>query len=93
MQKIKKMNANLTTTDEQLIKNINNMLDLKQEELNNEKSYIEKLLKVLTARQLAELYNANNDFNRMLLSKLGDSRHDPVREEYRRNKPPHFTNK
>ncbi|MCH8317602.1 MAG: Spy/CpxP family protein refolding chaperone [Bacteroidetes bacterium] len=93
MQKIKEMNANLTTTDEQLIKNINNMLDLKQEELNNEKSYIDKLLKVLTARQLAELYNANNDFNRMLLSKLGESRHDPAREEYRRNRPPHFPNK
>jgi len=93
MQKIKKMNTNFTTTDEQLIKNINNRLDLKLQELNFEKSYVEKLLKVLTARQLAELYNANNDFNRMLLSKLGDSRHDPAREEYRKNRPHHFPNK
>lgn len=74
MHKIKKMNSNLTITDEQIIKNINKMIDLKQQKLDIEKECIFKLQKVLTARQLVELHKAENDFTMMLLNKLGENK-------------------
>ena len=60
----------LTATDEQLNASIQEMLNLKQKEVDIEKTYITKFKAIISVRQLVEMYNASKDFNRLLLDKL-----------------------
>ena len=60
----------LTATDEQLNASIQEMLDLKQKEIDTEKSYIPKFKAIISVRQLVEMYSASKDFNKLLLDKL-----------------------
>lgn len=60
----------LTATDEQLNASIQEMLNLKQKEVDVEKNYIPKFKAIISVRQLVEMYSASKDFNKLLLEKL-----------------------
>jgi archaellum component FlaC len=72
-QKLKKLTedtGSLTTTDDKIAKNVNLMLDLRQQEVNVEKDYFEKFKKVISIRQYAELKRTEKAFNQLLINKL-----------------------
>ncbi|MFN8356552.1 MAG: Spy/CpxP family protein refolding chaperone [Spirosomataceae bacterium] len=60
----------LTATDAQIVEALKKQMDLKQREVDLEKEYMSRFLKVLNARQLAELYKAELQFTQILLKKL-----------------------
>lgn len=60
----------LTTPDEKILANIKESLNLQQKEVDLEKEYVTKFLKVVNVRQLAELYKAEQMFTQMLLQRL-----------------------
>lgn len=60
----------LTTSDEKILANIKEMLNLQQKEVDLEREYMNKFLKVINVRQLAELYKAEQVFTQMLLNRL-----------------------
>ncbi len=67
--------ANLETmSDTQLREAINEMHAVRQNELNVEKQYVDKFLKVISIKQLATLYRSEREFTRVLLKKLDDRR-------------------
>jgi Spy/CpxP family protein refolding chaperone len=76
-----------TGTDEQIKADIRKFFQLRQEELELEKQYAEKFLKVLTPKQVAEYYRAEREFTKMLLKRLRGRRggmnqnDDPDKEE------------
>ncbi|MCE7043420.1 hypothetical protein [Dyadobacter sp. CY312] len=57
-------------TDEQVLGNLKEVQELKQRELDLEKEYQNRFLKVITANQVIELYKAEKTFNDMLLQRL-----------------------
>jgi Spy/CpxP family protein refolding chaperone len=57
-------------TDDQVLNNLKEVQDLKQQELDLEKEYQNKFLKVITASQVIELYKAERTFNDMLIQRL-----------------------
>ncbi|RDC64173.1 hypothetical protein [Adhaeribacter pallidiroseus] len=67
--------ANLEAMSEsQLREAINEMHTVRQNELNVEKQYVDKFLKVISVKQLATLYRSEREFTRVLLKKLDDQR-------------------
>ena len=60
----------LTTSDEKILANIKETLSLQQKEVDLEKEYLNKFLKVINVRQLAELYKAEHMFTQMLINRL-----------------------
>lgn len=56
--------------DDQVLSNLKEVQDLKQQELDLEKDYQGKFLKVITASQVIELYKAERTFNDMLIQRL-----------------------
>jgi Spy/CpxP family protein refolding chaperone len=71
-------NANKTqeTPETQIKANIDQLLSLRQKEVDLEKQYVDRFLKVLSPRQLVEMYRSEHEFNRMLLERLEDRRAD-----------------
>lgn len=66
------------TTDEAVLNNLSEIQEIKQKQLDLEKEYQEKFLKVISASQIAELYKAEANFNEMLLQRLRQNRgNDP----------------
>jgi Spy/CpxP family protein refolding chaperone len=57
-------------TDEQVLNNLKDVQDLKQQELDLEKEYQNRFLKVISASQIIELYKAERTFNDMLIQRL-----------------------
>jgi Spy/CpxP family protein refolding chaperone len=57
-------------TDDQALNNLKEVQDLRQKELDLEKEYQNKFLKVISAAQVIELYKAEKTFNDMLLQRL-----------------------
>jgi hypothetical protein len=49
--------------------------------LDLDKQYMDRFLKVITARQLAMLYRSEEDFPRILLEKLHSDRHSEKKPE------------
>jgi Spy/CpxP family protein refolding chaperone len=67
----------LTATDTQILEALRKQIDWKQKEVDLEREYMSKFLKVLNARQLAELYKAELQFTQMLLKQLNkDNKQD-----------------
>lgn len=62
------------TTDEAVLNNLSEIQEIKQKQLDLEKEYQEKFLKVISASQIAELYKAEANFNEMLLQRLRQNR-------------------
>ena len=60
----------LTTPDEKILANIKETLNLQQREVDLEREYMNKFLKVINVRQLAELYKAEQVFTQMLIQRL-----------------------
>jgi len=63
-------NANLS--DAQLRENFNQDFALRQQQLNLEKDYFEQAQKVLSLRQVAQLYQAERDFTKEVLRRVAD---------------------
>lgn len=57
-------------TDEQVLGNLKEVQELRQKELDLDKEYQARFLKVITASQVIELYKAEKAFNDMLLQRL-----------------------
>jgi hypothetical protein len=55
--------------EEQMKASIRRRLALRQEELDLEKQYAEKFMKVLSAEQVSELYESEKEFTKLLLHK------------------------
>ena len=67
--------ANLEVMSEsQLREAINEMHSNRQNELNVEKQYVDKFLKVISVKQLATLYRSEREFTKVLLKKLDNQR-------------------
>ncbi|WP_229203518.1 hypothetical protein [Dyadobacter jejuensis] len=60
--------------DRAAMNNLKEVQELKQKELDLEKDYQQRFLKVITASQLAELYKAEKTFNDMLIQRLKQNR-------------------
>jgi hypothetical protein len=61
---------NITTTDDKILSDLKELLNLKQKEVDLEKDYLPKFLKSINVRQLSELYKTEQLFNQMLVKKL-----------------------
>ena len=57
-------------TDDQVLENLKEVQEIKQKELDLEKEYQNRFLKVITANQVVELYKAERTFNEMLIQRL-----------------------
>jgi len=57
-------------TDDQVLNNLKEVQELKQKELDLEKEYQNRFLKVISAGQVIELYKAERTFNDMLIQRL-----------------------
>ncbi|MBT32093.1 MAG: hypothetical protein CMO01_20735 [Thalassobius sp.] len=63
----------MAKTDEQLEEDLNAMLVIKNDQLETEKKYYQKFKEVLSIRQVAALYYAENQFRKKLLERFGDN--------------------
>ena len=61
---------NITTSDDKILSDLKELLNLKQKEVDLEKDYLPKFLKSINARQLSELHKTEQLFNQMLVKKL-----------------------
>jgi hypothetical protein len=61
---------NITTSDDKILSDLREILNLKQKEVDLEKEYLNKFLKTINIRQLSELYKTEQLFNQMLVKKL-----------------------
>jgi hypothetical protein len=61
---------NLTMSDDKILADMKDVLNLKQKEVDLEKEYLNKFLKVINIRQVSELYKTEQLFNQMLVKKL-----------------------
>ena len=68
---------NLTLSDVQLRDNFNQDFALRQQQLDLEKSYFDRLQKSLTMRQVAELYQAERDFTKEVLKRVASRNDSP----------------
>ena len=74
--------ANAGLSDAQLRDNFNQDFAIRQQQLNLEKDYFEKAQKVLTLRQVAQLYQAERDFTKEVLKRVaGQGAPDPLGEQ------------
>jgi hypothetical protein len=65
-------NMVLDGTEDELKADIRKLFALRLEELQLEKTYAEKFLTVLSAKQLAEYYRSEKEFTRLLIKRLKD---------------------
>lgn len=62
--------SSTTTPDEKILSAHKEILALKQKELDLEKEYFSRFLRIINIRQYAELQKSERDFNQLLLNKL-----------------------
>lgn len=85
-KQIKKLvmeNEGKESTDDQIKSDIKKLFALRQEELDLEKSYSEKFLKVLNPKQLVDFYRSEKEFTSLLLKRLKGARRGTGTEEER----------
>ena len=63
-------NEKITPSDDEIAKSIANHFEIRQTELNLDKAYHEKFIKVLPIKKVGKLYRADHDFKRELLKKI-----------------------
>jgi hypothetical protein len=66
---------NTSLSDAQLRENFNQDFAIRQQQLNLEKDYFERVQKVLSLRQVAQLYQAERDFTKEVLRRVADPNH------------------
>ncbi|ALW86942.1 hypothetical protein AUC43_18775 [Hymenobacter sedentarius] len=64
-------------TDQQIRENFNQSFALRQQELNLEKEYFEKFQKVISLRQVAQLFMAERDFTREVIKRVAGAPGQP----------------
>ncbi|QKG51998.1 hypothetical protein [Hymenobacter sp. BRD67] len=69
---------NPALSDAQLRDNFNQDFAIKQQQLNLEKDYFDKAQKVLTLRQVAQLYQAERDFTKEVLKRVAGQAEPPI---------------
>jgi len=69
-RQLRQANVNATLTDAQLRDNFNQDFAIRQQQLTLEKDYFERAQKVLSLRQLAQLYQAERDFTKEVLQRV-----------------------
>jgi Spy/CpxP family protein refolding chaperone len=74
LRQFRSKSAASAATDEKLLSDMKQMIDLRQKEVDLEKEYMSKFMKVIKPRQLAELYNTEQDFRKELLKMLQERR-------------------
>ena len=65
-------------TDKDIEEDIDADLAFKQKELDMQKEYTKKLKTVLPIRKISKLYEAENQFKKVLIEKLKDNKQTPV---------------
>lgn len=73
-RRLRRRRALLTATDAQLVTKLRKLMVLKQTEVDLEKEYLDKFLKVINARQVTELYRAEEEFIRKLIRQFRRNR-------------------
>jgi len=61
-------------SDQQIRENLTQSFTLRQQELNLEKEYFDKFQKVITLRQVAQLFMAERDFTKEVIKRVADRR-------------------
>lgn len=74
LRQLKMEDPSATATDNKIRQDLQEMLSLRQKEVDLEKEYMHKLLKVISPRQVAELYKAEQEFTRLMLNRLEQRR-------------------
>ncbi len=74
IKRINKLNVNMLS-DEQAKAQIQEHHTLKASEIELDKKYQDKFLKVISWKQLLQLYQAEHEFRKMLLQELRNRRH------------------
>jgi hypothetical protein len=69
-------NFTMTATDQELDKAVDDLINLKQQEVDLEKKTKGELLKIINIRQLAELYRSEQEFFQYLLGVLKNRGND-----------------
>lgn len=59
-----------TMTDEQVRTGLENRLNYRQRELDLDKEYMDRYLRVISPKQLAQLYRSEREFTKLLLERL-----------------------
>jgi Spy/CpxP family protein refolding chaperone len=62
----------LANTDEKILAELKEMMALRQKEIDLDKDYMGKFLKVINPRQVSELYRTDQMFKQMLLKRMGN---------------------
>ena len=70
MRQLRTENALLDGTDEELLTDMRKMLVLHRTEVDLEKEYFDKFLKVISPKQLAMLYKTEREFTKILLKRM-----------------------
>jgi len=70
LRQLRMDNLLLDGSEDQMKADIKKQFDLRQEELELEKNYSEKFLKVITVKQLTEYYRSEKEFTKLLIRKL-----------------------
>jgi hypothetical protein len=70
VRQVRLATSNTALTDAQLRDNFNQEFGIRQQQLNLEKDYFERAQKVLSLRQLAQLYQAERDFTKEVLQRV-----------------------
>lgn len=65
---------NIDRTEEQVKKYLDENLDYQEAIINLKRKYNDRFLKVISAKQLADLYAAEREFKQMLIQKLRERR-------------------
>lgn len=61
---------NTTSSEDKILSDLKEILNLKQKDVDLEKEYMSKFLKVINVRQVSELYKTEQLFNAMLFNRL-----------------------
>ena len=65
-------------TDQQIRENFSQAFALRQQELNLEKEYFDKFQKVISLRQVAQLFQAERDFTREVIKRVAGAGAPPA---------------
>jgi Skp family chaperone for outer membrane proteins len=70
-----------TRSDDQLRKDMDKVIELKEKEIAVEKKYLQEFMKVINVRQVAMLYRADKMFKAMLLKRLAKREGKGMKED------------
>jgi hypothetical protein len=70
MKTLRVENALLDASDDELLIDMKKMMALRKSEVDLEREYFDKFLKVISPKQLAKLYKTEREFSKMLLKRL-----------------------